>query len=54
MPLAEMILALEEMQVLAEKLKQLNCSRDTVREVRDGARQSPDTPKPLSDPLWML
>jgi hypothetical protein len=39
---------------LREIARALNCSRDTVREVRDGARQSPDAPKPLSDPLWML
>src|ERR1700761_5637987 len=37
-----------------EIARALNCSRDTVREVRDGARQSPDAPKLSSDPLWML
>ncbi len=37
-----------------EIARALKCSRDTVREVRDGIRQSPDTPKPATDPLWML
>jgi hypothetical protein len=32
----------------------LECSRATVREVRDGLRQSPDTPKSAADPVWML
>ena len=45
---------LAEGRGLREIARALNCSRDTVREVRDGARQSPDAPKPLSDPLWML
>ena len=27
--------------------------RETVREVRDGERVSPDAPKSCSDPLWM-
>ena len=36
-----------------EIARALACSRDTVREVRDGLRNSPDTPKPLADPLWM-
>ena len=45
---------LAEGRSLREIARALNCSRDTVREVRDGARQSPDTPKSLFDPLWML
>ena len=45
---------LAEGRGLREIARALNCSRDTVREVRDGARQSPDAPKPFSDPLWML
>lgn len=36
-----------------EIARALGCSRDTVREVRDGLRQSPDAPKASSDPLWM-
>jgi hypothetical protein len=44
---------LAEGRGLREIARALNCSRDTVREVRDGARQSPDAPKPLPDPLWM-
>ena len=39
---------------MREIARALSCSRDTVREVRDGARQSPDAPKRSSDPLWML
>ncbi|MHB8549258.1 MAG: hypothetical protein ACYDAZ_08875 [Thermoplasmataceae archaeon] len=31
----------------------LGCSRRTVREMRDGARRSPDAPRALPDPLWM-
>jgi hypothetical protein len=45
---------LAEGRGLREIARALNCSRDTVREVRDGARQSPDAPKAASDPLWML
>ncbi len=45
---------LAEGRGIREIARALNCSRDTVREVRDGARQSPDAPKPVSDPLWML
>jgi hypothetical protein len=37
-----------------EIARALGCARDTVREVRDGLRGSPDIPKPLADPLWML
>lgn len=44
---------LAEGRGLREIARALGCSRDTVREVRDG-RQSPDAPKPLADPLWML
>jgi hypothetical protein len=39
---------------LREIARALGCSRDTVREVRDGLRVSPDAPKALPDPLWML
>ncbi|MFL6603193.1 MAG: hypothetical protein ACJ8R9_17950 [Steroidobacteraceae bacterium] len=45
---------LAEGRGMREIARALNCSRDTVREVRDGARQSPDAPKPPCDPLWML
>jgi transposase len=45
---------LAEGRGLREIARALNCSRDTVREVRDGARQSPDAPKRSPDPLWML
>ena len=45
---------LAEGRGLREIARALSCSRDTVREVRDGARQSPDAPKRSSDPLWML
>jgi Helix-turn-helix domain len=45
---------LAEGRGLREIARALNCSRDTIREVRDGARQSPDAAKPPSDPLWML
>jgi len=38
---------------IREIARALNCSRDTVREVRDGLRQSPDTPRRRNDPLWM-
>jgi transposase len=36
-----------------EIARALGCARDTVRKVRDGLSQSPDLPKPSSDPLWM-
>jgi hypothetical protein len=39
---------------MREVARTLNCSRDTVREVRDGAPQSPDASKTSCDPLWML
>ena len=45
---------LAEGRGMREIARALNCSRDTVREVRDGARESPDAPKRSSDPLWML
>jgi transposase len=45
---------LAEGRGLREIARALNCSRGTVREVRDGARQSPDSPKRPADPLWML
>jgi hypothetical protein len=45
---------LAEGRGLREIARALNCSRDTVPEVRDGARQSPAAPRKSSDPLWML
>jgi transposase len=45
---------LSEGRGLREIARALGCSRDTVREVRDGLRMSPDAPKTLPDPLWML
>ena len=45
---------LAEGRGLREIARALNCSRDTVREVRDGTRQSPDAPKKSSDPRWMM
>ena len=41
-------------RAVREIARSLGCSRDTVRAVRDGARKSPDAPKALRDPLWML
>ena len=38
---------------IREIARALGCSRDTVREVRDGLRRSPDAPKVCNDPLWM-
>jgi transposase len=38
---------------IREIARALGCSRHTVREVRDGVRQSPDAAKASSDPLWM-
>jgi transposase len=38
---------------IREIARALGCSRDTVREVRDGVRQSPDAPTISHDPLWM-
>jgi hypothetical protein len=45
---------LSEGRGLREIARALGCSRDIVREVRDGLRVSPDAPKTLPDPLWML
>jgi transposase len=45
---------LAEGRGMREIARALNCSRDTVREVRDGSRHSPDSLKRSSDPLWML
>lgn len=45
---------LAEGRSLLEIARALGCSRRTVREVRDGERVSPDTPKSVADPLWML
>jgi Helix-turn-helix domain len=45
---------LSEGRGLREIARALGCSRDTVREVRDGLRVPPDAPKTLPDPLWML
>ena len=42
---------LSEGRGLREIARALGCSRDTVREVRDGLRNSPDAPKTLPDPL---
>jgi hypothetical protein len=36
-----------------EIARALGCARATVRQVRDGARASPDAPKSSNDPLWM-
>jgi len=38
---------------MREIARALQCSRRTVREVRDGDRSSPQTPKSGIDPLWM-
>jgi transposase len=43
---------LAEGRGLREIARALGCSRDTVREVRDG-RSSPATPRSSADPLWM-
>ena len=45
---------LAEGRGVREIARALSCARDTVREVRDGLRHSPDTPKVFVDPLWML
>ena len=44
---------LTEGRSLREIARALGCSRRTVREVRDGERNSPDAAKPSADPLWM-
>ena len=45
---------LSEGRGLREIARALGVSRDTVREVRDGLRNSPAAPKAVLDPLWML
>lgn len=45
---------LAEGRKVREIARALGCSRDTVREIRDGLRLSPDAPKSTADPLWML
>ena len=45
---------LAEGRKLREIARALGCSRATVREVRDGLRHSPDAPKSVADPVWML
>jgi hypothetical protein len=44
---------LAEGRGVREIARALGCGRETVREVRDGLRVSPDAPKTGSDPLWM-
>lgn len=44
---------LAEGRGIREIARALGCSRETVREVRDGVRQSPDAPKNSADPLWV-
>lgn len=44
---------LDDGRGIREISRALGCSRDTVREVRDGLRQSPAAPKVGNDPLWM-
>ena len=44
---------LAEGRGVREIARALGCGRDTVREVRDGLRSSPDVLKPFADPLWM-
>ncbi len=39
---------------LREIARALGVSRGTVRDVRDGVRNSPGAPKTVPDPLWML
>lgn len=36
-----------------EIARALKCSRRTVREIRDGQRDSPEKPRAVADPLWM-
>jgi hypothetical protein len=50
----EILRRLSEGRGVREITRAHGCSRDTVREVRDGLRLSPDAPKALPDPLWML
>lgn len=44
---------LAEGRKVREIARALGCSRDTVREVRDGLRASPDARKQPAAPLWM-
>src|SRR5436305_9224227 len=44
---------LAEGRGVREIARALGCGRATVREVRDGARSSPDAPGSCTDPLWM-
>lgn len=44
---------LSEGRGVREIARALGCSRRLVRELRSGLKNSPDTPQPLSDPLWM-
>jgi transposase len=44
---------LAEGRGVREIARALGCARATVREVRDGARASPDAAKSCTDPLWM-
>jgi hypothetical protein len=44
---------LAEGRGVREIARALGCARATVREVRDGARVSPDAPRTCTDPLWM-
>ena len=50
----EILRRLAEGRSLREIARALGCSRCTVREVRDGERHSPDAPRQLPDPLWMM
>ena len=50
----EILRRLAEGRGLREIARALGCSRRTVREVRDGDRRSPEAPKPIADPLWMM
>jgi len=44
---------LAEGRGVREIARALQCSRKTVRAIRDGALATPDRPKALPDPLWM-
>lgn len=45
---------LAEGRSVREIARALNCSRKTVRAVRDGSQARPDQPKAIEDPLWMM